>query len=77
MLLQALGKKVVAAQAKRLDDAGLSVGELCNMRGRHNIITNDALCVDALKKRGIKSKRLHKTLPTIVTPAHRDNSLTR
>jgi len=75
MLLQALGKKVIAAQAKRLDDAGLSVGELCNMRGRH--ITNDALCVDALKKRGIKSKRLHKTLPTIVTPAHRDNSLTR
>ena len=68
MLLQALGKKVglTAAQAKQLDDAGFSIGELCNMQGRH--ITNDAF-VDVLKKRGI--------LPTIITPAHRDNSLTR
>ena len=55
MLLQALGKKVslTAAQAKRLDDAGFSIGELCNMRGCH--ITNDAF-VNALKKCGIKSK---------------------
>ncbi len=61
-LLHSLGKRITAAQAKRLDTLDLSYKVLCEIRG----CANDAEFQRLLKERGVHSKPLREKLTVIV-----------
>ena len=64
-LLRALGKKITSAQAKRLDDLGLTYDELRFLR-KSSDSTDDF--VTTLSSKGVNSKALREKLASFVKP---------